>query len=124
MTTQRTNSRDLLDAVYDELDFKTSPSFLRPSSVPGQIPKDELIGKYGWLKLAYQLGADRIFFVGNYPMALFFRLDLEEKIHQLHINVWNMSRAPFMFVALPGEIRVYSAYEKTNTGSGRLEERR
>jgi len=59
--------------------------------------------------------------VEDYPAVLIFELDncnsletseIEDKIRELHLSVWNTSSVPLFFVALPGELRIYSAYQK------------
>ncbi len=112
--TSKVSSDEFLNAAYQKLDYKSGLGFRAPSDRPSQTPKDDIKRKFEWLRLATALGADKIFFVEDYPVVLFFKMDIidEEKIRQLHIKTWNMSRAPFFFVALPGELRVYSAYRK------------
>ncbi|MDQ3006115.1 MAG: N-6 DNA methylase, partial [Chloroflexota bacterium] len=67
------------------------------------------------------LEAETIFFVDNNPTVLFFKLDVEldtpqeiveQKIQELQLKVWNTSWIPSFFVALPTELRIYSAYQK------------
>jgi len=74
-----------------------------------------------WLEQVTSLGAQRIFYVHGHPTVIFFRLDhllgvdttdLEEKIRGIHLEVWNTSRIPLFFVALPTELRIYSAFQK------------
>ncbi|MBK6711249.1 MAG: hypothetical protein IPG51_13065 [Chloroflexi bacterium] len=57
---------------------------------------------------------DSAFFLNNIPLAYFSRLsDLDEdRITQLHRNVWSQSKAPLLFVTLPHEIRVYNGYHQ------------
>jgi type I restriction-modification system DNA methylase subunit len=105
---------EFLSAAYDQLEYRAALGFYTPTEHPSAVSKRDIVEKFGWLKLAADLKADRLFFVNNYPVVLFFKLDTidENKIRELHIKVWNMSRAPFFFVALPGELRLYSAYQE------------
>jgi len=113
LTTQ-VSAEEFLAAAYTQLGYDRGQGFKIPCDRPAEIHPDDAVEKYEWLKLAADLKAERLFFVNNYPVVLFFKLDAanEDRIRQLHIQVWNMSRAPFFFVALPGELRLYSAYQK------------
>jgi SAM-dependent methyltransferase len=107
-------AEEFLTAAYTQLGYDSGQGFKVPCDRPAEIHSEDAVEKYEWLKLAADLKAERLFFVNNYPVVLFFKLDAvnEEQLRQLHIQVWNMSRAPFFFVALPGELRLYSAYQK------------
>ncbi|MGH7454921.1 MAG: hypothetical protein ACRENG_26430, partial [bacterium] len=124
MSTIQTSSDELLKTIYNALEFESGVGwfqFVEPSRQPN-------LAQVGWYKQASKLSktndrfkADAIFFVHDYPTVLFFKLDshpdtdtelIEEEIRQLHLKVWNTSRVPLFFVALPGELRVYSAYQK------------
>ncbi len=117
MTTIQTSPDDFLQEVYKELEFEIGVDCYQltdPTSLPD-------LAQVGWFEQARKLGAETIFFVRDYSTVLFFKLDddldadtetVEEKIRQLHLKVWNTSRVPLFFVALPGELRVYSAYQK------------
>ncbi len=118
MTTIKTNSDNFLQKVYKELEFETGIGYYQLTDSASQ-PDD--LAKVSWFEQAQKLGAKTIFFAGDYPTVLFFELDsklgadtetIEEEIRQLHLNVWNTSRVPLFFVALPSELRVYSAYQK------------
>ncbi|MCA9960356.1 MAG: N-6 DNA methylase, partial [Anaerolineales bacterium] len=54
------------------------------------------------------------FFLNNTPIAYFSRLSEldEDRIIQLHKNIWSQSKAPLLFVTLPHEIRVYNGYHQ------------
>ena len=117
MTTSQTNSDTLLQQLYTQLDFETGVGFYR---LPDAVPSSDLSHK-SWFEQARRLGADAIFFVGDFPTVLFFKFDadlaadpevIETQIHDLYIKVWNTGRIAVIFVALPGELRVYSVYQK------------
>lgn len=117
MTTKQTNSNKLLQQLYKKLDFETGVGFYR---LPDAPPPSELTHK-SWFEQARRLGADAVFFVGDFPTVLFFKCDenlavdseaIETYIHELYIKVWNTGRVALIFVALSGELRVYSAYQK------------
>lgn len=109
---------DLLEEVYDQLEYKSGHGYC---SLTEDLENSLNLSQIGWLKQARQLGAETIFFVDDFPTVLFFKHDtnldadttaIEEDIRQLFLRVWNTSRVPLFFVALPGELRVYSAYQK------------
>ncbi len=109
---------NFLSAVYTELDFATGAGYYQIT--PGMSLPNEL-AHISWITQAQKLGAEAIFFVDDYPTALFFKLDTilgmdateqEEQIRQLYLKVWNTSWVPLFFIALPGEFRVYSAYQQ------------
>ncbi|MGB8983483.1 MAG: N-6 DNA methylase [Anaerolineales bacterium] len=113
----KTDAGSYLQEVYEKLEFQVGAGFYsltRSRIQPG-------LNQISWVEQARKLGADAIFFVGDYPSVLFFKLDdnletdtqeYEERIRTLYLQVWNTSRVPLFFVALPFEIRVYSAYQK------------
>ena len=116
MTSTQTNTDDFLQEVYRELEFETGIGCYKTDSA--SFPDD--LAQASWFDQARELGAEAILFVRDYPTVLFFKLDvepaaetevMEDEIRQLHLKVWNTSRVPLFFVALPGELRVYSAYQ-------------
>ena len=111
------NAHDFLEHVLDELDYRNGTGFYSVDTPSIQLNLSQI----SWFEQARHLGAESIFFVDDYPTVLFFRHDatfhadtgeIEEQIYQLFLRVWNTSRVPLFFVALPGEIRVYNAYQK------------
>ncbi len=106
---------DFLQTAYDELEFTTSAGFYQISD---PVARPDNIAHMSWFELAQKLKAESIFFVQDYPTVLFFdyhhfaEIDIEKKIHDLHLQVWNTSRIPIFVVALLGELRIYSAYQK------------
>lgn len=117
MSNMQTNADTFLKKAYKELEFDTGAGYFNLSDPSSQPNFDQL----SWFDQAQELGAETIFFVSDFPTVLFFKLDIdidadtekiEEEIRQLHLKTWNTGRAPVFFVALPGELRVYSAYQK------------
>ena len=117
MGTTQTNSDTLLQQVYEKLDFETGIGFYHLPEIP---PQPEL-NQRSWFEQARKLGAEAVFFVGDFPTVLFFKCDehltvdseaIEAYIHDLYIKVWNTGRIALIFMALPGELRVYSVYQK------------
>ncbi|MBU1662529.1 MAG: N-6 DNA methylase [Chloroflexi bacterium] len=117
MISTQTNSGDFLREVYEKLEFAVGVGYYQLADTTLQPG----LAQVSWLEQARDLDAESIFFVGDYPTVLFFKCDtdlnadteaVEDEIRQLHLRVWNTSRVPLFFVALPGELRVYSAYQK------------
>lgn len=116
MTVTQTCPDDLLNEVYEKLEFETASGFYRISEPHISLKLDQ----YFWFEQARNLDAEAILFVNDHPTVLFFKYDnfgtnvaeYEENIRQKFLKVWNSSRVPLFFFALPGEIRVYSAYQK------------
>jgi hypothetical protein len=113
----KTDSSLYLQEVYEKLKFQVGAGFYSLTDLDIQLGLSQI----GWIEQARKLGADAIYFVGDYPAVLFFKLDnvleadtqdYEAKIRELYLKVWNTSRVPLFFVALPFEVRVYSAYQK------------
>ena len=113
----QTSADNFLKKAYKELEFDTGAGYFHLSDPSSQPNFDQL----SWYNQALELGAETIFFVSDYPTVLFFKIDvdidadtetIEEEIRQLHLKTWNTGRVPVFFVALPGELRVYSAYQK------------
>ena len=112
-----TTTDNLLQEVYNQLEFASGQGYY-PLTNPPLQPN---LSQMSWVDQARQLGAETIFFVDDFPTVLFFKLDInldadttetEEEIRQLFLKVWNTSHVPLFFVALPGEIRIYNAYQK------------
>lgn len=116
LDTMPTNNHDFIKKVYNELEFEAGAGCYQLAD--SALQPD--LAQTSWFKQARELNAQAIFFVHDYPTVLFFQLDddltadteaIEDKIRELHLKVWNTSRVPLFFVALPGELRVYSAYQ-------------
>jgi type I restriction-modification system DNA methylase subunit len=75
---------------------------------PKKKAKDWL-EKGDWQTLAAQVGAEKIFFVGQNPVIVFARLENhgEQTLRELYRRVWSMARPQFLFLARPGELVVY-----------------
>lgn len=112
----KTITHDFIKKVYKELEFEDGTGCYQLAD--STLQPD--LAQTSWLKQARELNAQAIFFVHDYPTVLFFQLDddlaadtdaIEDKIRELHLKIWNTSRVPLFFLALPGELRVYSAYQ-------------
>ncbi len=103
-----TTPKTLLDAVYTELGYEKGALF-EASKEPSQFSKVDWIEKGEWLTLTREVGAEKIFFVGNNPVVIFAQSNVNdpEKLRELFNNIWCMSRPRLLFLATPGELAVY-----------------
>ena len=103
----------LLNILYDELDFKGGGLYTATDKpLSGQSGIDWL-EKGEWLSAAKRVGAEKIFFVENNPVAVFAECEtaLEEKVKVFN-KAWCLARPRLLFVASPGEITVYDLAQK------------
>lgn len=79
--------------------------------LPGTEEEKAWLDKGDWLALAHKVGAEKVFFVRNDPVFVFCTLqhstEDENSLLETFRRVWCMSRPRFLFVAMPGELRVY-----------------
>lgn len=113
-------SESILEKACRDLEYANSNNFFDLEKIDLVNLDIEYLGKVYWLELAKRIGASKVFFIDDFPVALFFDYqqfdgNLEEKLYGLHLQMWNMSKAPLFFVALPDEFRVYSSYRKPCT---------
>ncbi len=58
---------------------------------------------------------DAIYNVNNKPLIIFkyfkSQEDIENKIYNIHKDIWNFGETPILFIVLPHEIRIYNAFE-------------
>jgi hypothetical protein len=102
-----------LNILYEELDFK-SGSLYPVMDNPSACPKStDWIEKGEWLAAAKRVGAEKIFFVDNNPIAIFAECGpgLQEKIKTFN-RMWCLARPRLLFLASPGEITVYDLAQK------------
>ncbi|MCP4373453.1 MAG: hypothetical protein GY797_35930, partial [Deltaproteobacteria bacterium] len=72
MAATQTNSNTLLQRLYTQLDFESGVGFYHVT--PGAPPPSKLTHKT-WIEQAHKLGAQAVFFVGDFPTVLFFKCD-------------------------------------------------
>jgi type I restriction-modification system DNA methylase subunit len=102
--------KELLESVYNQLGYNKNEYFLDSGDTPDQYKnKHDWIEKGEWLALAKEVGAEKIFFVKDNPVAVFARSDQSEPeiLRKLYNKIWCMSRPRFLFLAYPGELKVY-----------------
>lgn len=101
--------RAFLDEVYRTLHYEEG-ALLDATHLPDENSRNEWVDKGDWLSLAAEIGAEKVFFVNNDPVLVFCTQE-DKDDHQL-LNVfrryWCMARPQCLFLALPGELRVYS----------------
>ncbi|MEA1926174.1 MAG: N-6 DNA methylase, partial [Patescibacteria group bacterium] len=102
-----------LNILYDKLDFKNG-SLYSATDTPSTCRKHtDWLEKGEWLNAAKRIGAEKIFFVENNPVAVFAEcgVPLEEKVKAFN-RAWCLARPRLLFLASPGEITVYDLAQK------------
>jgi hypothetical protein len=107
---QRESPRAFLDEVYRSLGYEEG-TLLNAVICPDAETDEEWLDKGDWLSLAHKVGAEKVFFVKNDPALVFCALQNglmnEHLLLERFRRVWCMSRPQLLFVALPGELRLY-----------------
>lgn len=109
MVALNTMNMPFLSSVYQELDF-VSGSLLSACDLPNDAQKDAWLNSGDWLTLAHKIGAEKIFFVKDEPVIVFYQMEnepSEAELKEVIRKVWCMSRPQRLFLALPTELRVY-----------------
>ncbi|MBK8990040.1 MAG: N-6 DNA methylase [Chloroflexi bacterium] len=100
-----------LDAVYEGLNY-TDGTLLNAANLPKSESSEDItwVEKGDWLSLAQTVGAEKIFFVNNDPVIVFCTSQENDDATLLNIfrRVWCMARPHYLFIAVPGELKVYS----------------
>jgi type I restriction-modification system DNA methylase subunit len=104
--------RSFLDEAYRSLGYSNG-SLLNATSlpVPDSLESREWLEKGDWLALAKKAGAEKVFFLNNEPVIVFCEFhnsDDSEGLINVFRQAWCLSRPTCLFLALPGELRVYS----------------
>lgn len=104
-----------LESVYTQLGYVKGE--LYPAAyAPGDSTLSVWTDKGDWLVIAEKVGGglkgakiDKVFFVGNNPTIVFGQcIDDERVLKRLFQRAWCMARPSLLFLAFPGELRVYS----------------
>jgi hypothetical protein len=107
---QRESPRAFLDEVYRSLGYEEG-TLLKAGICPDAETDEEWLDKGDWLALAHKVGAEKVFFVESDPALVFCvlqnGLEDEQVLLEKFRRVWCMSRPQLLFVALPGELRLY-----------------
>ena len=118
------NSEITFNRLCSKLDLTKENGLVDVSS----DAKDEF-QRYILKQAKEKLGADaKIFFLKpdmgpSIPLVYFYKLESKDsrKIAELHKLVWNMGRAPLLFVILPEVVLIYNAYEPPKISDGQLD---
>ena len=106
-------SRQLLDAVYERLGFANG-DLVSAAAEPLETPSQDWVNKGDWLALGKKVGAERIFFVNNYPVVVFAEQTSENPADwfQWFNSIWCMARPQLLFLARQGELSVFNLTKK------------
>lgn len=98
----------LLRAAYKDLGLAEGKLLSATDSPRGRSSQD-WVDKGEWLVLAWDVGAEKVFFVENNPVIVFAQHISSDRDaqRQLFQRIWNMARPPLLFLAVPGELAVY-----------------
>ena len=98
----------LLKSAYEQLGYSEGPLF-EGASDPNNLSRKDWIEKGEWLTLTKEVGAEKIFFVENNPVAVFAQSEVNEPeaLRKLFNKIWCMSRPRLLFLAVPGQLTVY-----------------
>ncbi len=102
-----------LNILYYKLDFENGSLYSATDTPSTCRKRTDWLEKGEWLTAAKRVGAEKIFFVGNNPVAVFAEcgVALEEKVKAFN-QAWCLSRPRLLFLASPGEITVYDLAQK------------
>lgn len=104
-------AHEFLEATYTQLDYQHGDLIdsVGTSQVDNVDP-NEWLEKGNWLELGKKINAEKIFFVNNDPVIVFRAFDSppnDAEILTAFRQTWCMTRSQYLFLALPGELRVY-----------------
>lgn len=116
-------SRALLDAVYNKLDYEGGSLLTAVAQITPET-KNEWLEKGDWLTLASTVKADKVFFVNNDPVVVFYEQPQEnpEQLQEIFRQVWCMSRPQCLFIATPSELKIYSLNRQPTRALGTWED--
>ena len=103
------SSRELLDAAYSQLGY-VDGELLSASTNPTDKTSSVWVEKGDWLALAKKVGAEKVFFVDNYPVIVFAEQTSPDQAEWLRWfnSVWCMARPQLLFLAREGELVVFN----------------
>jgi hypothetical protein len=115
--------RTLLEAAYEQLEFKTD-ALVPASKRADQGREEEWLERGDWQALAKDVGAEKIFFVDREPVAVFAELKSSDAdvLRKFYNQVWCMARPQFLFLARPGELAVCDLGKPPLNASEKLED--
>ncbi|MBU0511264.1 MAG: N-6 DNA methylase, partial [Chloroflexi bacterium] len=102
---------EFLEAVYVQLNYQAGDLLdTVDTSQVHTVDPDQWLEKGNWLELGKKINAEKIFFVNNDPIIVFRAFtSLPDKSEVLTAfrQAWCMTRPQYLFLAFPGELRVY-----------------
>lgn len=108
---QLEHPRSFLDEAYSVLDYQNGTLLDAIDSPNNTIDEEIWLEKGDWLTLAYKAGAEKVLFVNNDPVIVFCEINHipsdEELLNQFK-RFWCMERPRCLYIASPGELRVYN----------------
>lgn len=107
---------EILDIVYDKLDFKHGQLFDVIDKTSKDFNINTWIDKGEWFIAARRAGAEKIFFVDNNPVVIFAKYtgNEEEKINCFN-KLWSLARPRILFLECEGELSVIDLAQKPIT---------
>jgi len=104
-------AREFLEAAYTQLNYQDGALIDSvDTSQVGTVDAGEWLEKGNWLELGKKINAEKIFFVNNDPVIVFRAFTSppsKSEILTAFRQAWCMTRSQYLFLALPGELRVY-----------------
>lgn len=106
-------TKDILNIVYDQLDFNSGQLFDVTSQPLREIGQDDWLNKGEWLIAAKRAGAEKIFFVDNNPVVVFARCPKNEEYKINCFNkLWSLARPRILFLECDGDLSVVDLAQK------------
>jgi hypothetical protein len=124
MTPELETARVLLDATYEGLDL-TGGDLAEATDRPSATNASAWVEKGEWLALASRVGAEKVFFVENNPVAVFSKLGETNHTQWLEVftRVWCMARPQLLFLAKEGDLSVYNLTRSPSRPSRAVDEK-
>ncbi|MEN6370906.1 MAG: N-6 DNA methylase [Armatimonadota bacterium] len=100
----------MLEAAYQDLGFANNRNLVATSESPSKcISPDDWLEQGEWLSTAKLANAEKIFFVDGNPVVVFAKHDdnTPSALRRMINCIWCMARPRLLFLALPGELRVF-----------------
>ena len=103
------SSRELLNTAYLRLGFAEG-DLLSACAEPTDSTSQEWVNKGDWLTLAKKVGAEKVFFVNDYPVIVFAEQSTNDPAEWMRYfnSVWCMARPQMLFLAREGELCVFN----------------
>ena len=101
----------LLDSVYTELDLISGNLLEVSDALPSDFGAQQWSELGDWLLLAARVKAERVFFLNDDPVLVFSSLppeSTEKDVLDYFRRTWSLARPRCLFLAVGGELRVYS----------------